>query len=217
MINLSLKNHAAALGNIIEWYDFALYGSLISFLSVSIFPPHQNNKLILMYLIFASGVVARFIGGLLFSHHGDTKNPQQALNTSIYLMAISTALIGLIPNYQQAGMIAPSLLLILRIIQGISAGGQYSGSLIILGNQNPLDRSQQCAFAYIYSTVGFLLANVMSATCTHIFAAKENHSLIWRIPFLLSIPLAIFVIRSMTSHTQSNTQSSNTIKNPLIT
>ena len=213
---LHFKHHPAALGNIIEWYDFALYGYLASYLSTSIFPTHQHNKLILVYCIFASGIVSRLFGGIVFSHHGDTKDPNSALNKSVKMMAVSTALISFIPNYHTVGMIAPCLLLILRITQGISAGGQYSGSLVILSNEHALHRASHCALAYIYSIIGYLLANIISALSTHLFASAANYSLSWRAPFLLSIPLVLYINRRQDPKTISRKKTTSKIKNPII-
>lgn len=122
----------SSFGNIIEWYDFTIYGLFALQIAKSFFP--NDNRLISLMFIFATfaiGFLARPLGSIIFGILGDNYGKSYAVNLSIWLMAIPTMLIGILPSYQQIGILAPILLIILRICQGISAGGQFSGLIIL--------------------------------------------------------------------------------------
>ena len=133
MLRRLYKHWHLGLGNVMEWYDFSLYAYLASYLSKSFFP-NSNQGLVYVFLIFACGIIARFIGGIIFGHMGDRYGHKRSLRIAIICMVFPTFCIGLIPSYHVIGMLAPVILLLLRIAQGVSAGGQYSGSLTVLGD-----------------------------------------------------------------------------------
>ncbi|MCD6048013.1 MAG: proP [Gammaproteobacteria bacterium] len=183
------ENIAASLGNILEWYDFCLYGYFAPLLAQAFFP-NQNPSISLLYLLltFASGYVARPIGGLIFGHFGDILGPGKALYYAIYLISFPTFLIGLLPGYAILGAYAPLMLIFIRLLQGLSAGGQYSGALTYLCKNNPPQhRSSAASTAYLGSLGGFLLASGIGAMTTTFY----DNQLAWRIPFLASILLVI--------------------------
>ena len=124
---------AAVFGNSLEWYDFVLYGSLAPFLAQHFFPTDNHlTSLMLTFAVFAVGFLFRPIGGILFSHFGDTRGRRKTLIASMILMGVPTVLIGLIPSYQTIGATAPILILCIRAFQGLSVGGEYAGSISYL-------------------------------------------------------------------------------------
>lgn len=146
MNTLSQKNiwHiiiGGAIGNLSEWYNFLLYGYLASTISQLFFPTHnQLISLSLTFTVFALSFFVRPFGGILFGWIGDTYGRQRALIISLVMMAIPTFLIGCLPTYQSIGILSPVLLLILRIIQGLSAGGEHTGSAVYIAEFAPSSR-----------------------------------------------------------------------------
>ena len=117
----------ASIGNAVEWYDFAIYGFLATFISVKFFPPgNETAALLNTFAIFAAAFFMRPLGGLFFGPLGDRIGRQRVLAIVILLMSGSTLAIGLLPTYATAGVFAPLGLLVLRCLQGFSAGGEYS-------------------------------------------------------------------------------------------
>lgn len=188
----------SSFGNIIEWYDFTIYGLFALQIAKSFFP--NDNRLISLMLIFATfaiGFLARPLGSLIFGILGDNYGKSYAVNLSIWLMAIPTMLIGILPSYQQIGILAPILLIILRICQGISAGGQFSGLITIAFEKYRSNSSLLVSLVYSISVMGCFAASLigyLSITIISLFTPDSLFikSLIWRIPFILSIVLFYF-------------------------
>ena len=120
---------AGMIGNLSEWYDFAIYGYFAATIGRQFFP-HEDSvaQLLSAFGIFAIGYLMRPLGGVLVGHIGDTLGRRTALTFSVAAMAIPTFLIGLLPDYQTIGLAAPIGLTLLRIVQGLSVGGEYTGS-----------------------------------------------------------------------------------------
>jgi MHS family proline/betaine transporter-like MFS transporter len=117
------------IGNTLEWYDFAVYGYFVSTISKLFFPSSDPlASTLATYAVFGVGFVMRPVGSILFGIYGDRHGRRKALSAVIFLMAISTLAIGLLPTYDQAGFLAPILLVVARLIQGLSAGGDWGGS-----------------------------------------------------------------------------------------
>lgn len=184
-MSLLNKSHlAATVGNIIEWYDFCLYGYLAPLLAQAFFPSHNiYNSLMYVFLTFASGYIMRPLGGVIFGHLGDSIGHGNTLYYAICSIVIPTFIIGLLPSYQQVGIWAPISLVLIRLLQGLSAGGQYSGSLSFLRAKSDCRGAQVVSMAYIGSLGGYLLASSVGAFSTHFFSKH----LAWRIPFLLTV------------------------------
>ncbi len=195
MLKQLYKHWRLGLGNVMEWYDFSLFSYLPSYMSKSFFP---NNKhgLVYVFLIFAGGIVTRFVGGIIFGHMGDKHGHTRSLRIAIICMVFPTFCIGLIPSYHDIGMFAPIILLLLRIAQGVSAGGQYSGSLTVLGDLQKGGRAEGCALAYVYSISGYILASVIVMLCFKWIPTRYHLDFAWRVPFLLSALLAVLVFLS---------------------
>src|ERR1700679_233834 len=129
---------SSSIGTILEWYDFSLFAFITPILASNFFP-HENKMTGIMYTyaIFAIGFVARPIGAALFGHIGDRIGRKRTLILSILLMALPTFLIGVLPTYKDIGIYAPILLILLRLCQGLSAGGESTGAvLFVMENDN---------------------------------------------------------------------------------
>jgi len=128
-------------GNVLEWYDFTVYGFFATVIGAQFFP-HQDKivQLISAFGVFAAGYLMRPIGGVIFGHIGDRQGRKKALTISVILMAIPTTLVGLLPTYENIGWVAALLLVILRLLQGLSVGGEFTGSISFLVERAPQGR-----------------------------------------------------------------------------
>ncbi len=195
---------SACIGTILEWYDFSIYAYLAAVFAQLFFRAALSAALLLSYAVFAIGYLARPLGALIFGHLGDTQGRKKALSLSILLMAVATCGIGLLPDYQTAGISAPFLLLIFRLLQGIAVGGEAFGSACFIIESIP---AQQTGFfsALIWasSVIGLLLGSLMVFILLIFFQGHLLYSLGWRVPFLLAAisGLIAYYIRSNTKET----------------
>lgn len=187
------------LSNGLEWYDYALYAYMTLIFSKLFFPAGNEAAHLLATLgIFAVGFVARPFGGILFGVIGDRLGRRTALVLSIFLMAIPTGCIGLLPTYAQIGIWAPMLLTLIRVLQGLSLGGAFSGSITFLVEHSPPHRRGLVGSASVASLViGFLLGSVVASIVKAPLSDAQYESWGWRIPFLLGIVIGFigFYIR----------------------
>ncbi|CAM2863681.1 MFS transporter [Legionella worsleiensis] len=136
-------------------------------------------------MVFAAGFLCRPLGGIFFGYFGDTRGRAKTLRTSIILITLSTLLVGLIPSYETAGLIAPLLFVILRLIQGLSIGGEYSGVMIYLAESAPENkRGFITSFAATGANLGFLLATLVFIVLNSLFTSEEINTWAWRLPFI---------------------------------
>jgi MFS family permease len=183
---------ASAIGNAIEYYDFTLYATATALVFNKIFFPSSDPLVgsLAAFATFFVGYCARPIGGMLFGHFGDRVGRKAMLLITIMMMGLGTVLIGLMPSYDQVGVLAPIGLLILRVVQGIGLGGEYGGGMVMTVEHAPPEkRGYYSALVHIGVPAGFLipivLLSVMSATMPEeVFLAWG-----WRLPFLFSIVL----------------------------
>ncbi|UCE64060.1 MAG: MFS transporter, partial [Nitrospirota bacterium] len=178
---------AGLVGNVMEWYDFAVYGFFASVIGHQFFPSDNPTvSLIAAFGAFAAGFLVRPLGGLIFGRIGDLVGRSRALTLSVLTMAIPTVLIGLLPTHQAIGMAAPILLVTLRIIQGLSVGGEYTSSLVFLVENAPQDRRAFNAIWGVWgATAGILLGSGVGALLTNILTASQVGTWGWRLPFLV--------------------------------
>lgn len=177
------------VGNALEWYDFALYGYFATTLGQLFFPKFSMfASLMATFGIFAAGFIMRPLGGIIFGHIGDKIGRKNALLWSIYLMAIPTTLIGLLPTYAQIGWLAPLLLTFIRLAQGLSMGGEFTGSMIfVVEHAQTGNRGLYGSWVVLSLLLGILVGSA-TATATCYFLSQEDLlNWGWRIPFLLSI------------------------------
>ena len=195
MTNVNLKKNviAGVFGNVLEWYDFAVFGFLAPFISSLFFPADDPLAgLIKTYGIFAAGYLMRPIGGILFGHIGDRLGRKKALQLSIFMMAIPTVLVGFLPTHEQIGATAALLLIILRLAQGLSVGGELIGSVSYLVEIAPVKRKGLHGSWSLFSAVcGILLG---SAVVTMISGLTDSDTMLdwgWRVPFISGVVILV--------------------------
>lgn len=177
------------LGNGLEWYDYALYGQL-SFVFAEVFFPSNDPSvsLIMTYLTFAVGFVFRPLGAVLFGRIGDKYGRKKALVASMILMAAATGCLGLLPTYESIGIFAPVLLVSIRILQGLSLGGAFSGSMSYVVEHAPNNRRATIGSVTMLSLViGFLLGSVVATLVSSSMSSEDFHDWGWRLPFFIGV------------------------------
>jgi MFS family permease len=184
---------AGLIGNVLEWYDFAIYGYFATAIGRHFFP-HEDAvaQLLSAFGVFALGYLMRPVGGVVIGHIGDRFGRRAALTFSVAAMAIPTFLIGLLPGYATLGLLAPIALTFLRMVQGLSVGGEYTSSMVFLVEHAPDGRrGLMGALASVGATGGILLGSAVGAG----FAASMSDATLeawgWRIPFLLGLVVGI--------------------------
>lgn len=183
----------ASIGNAVEWFDFAIYGFLATYIAAKFFPAGNDTAALLnTFAIFAAAFFMRPLGGFVFGPLGDRIGRQRVLAVVILLMSAATLAIGLLPTYEAIGVAAPLLLLFLRCLQGFSAGGEYGGGAVYLAEYAPDDRRGLIVTFMAWSgVVGFLLGSITVTVLQAALPAAAMDSYGWRIPFLLAAPLGM--------------------------
>src|SRR5450755_1798660 len=180
---------ASSVGTVFEWYDFYLYAILAPFFATLFFPPgNQTAALLGAFGAYAAGFLVRPFGALIFGRIGDLVGRKYTFLVTIIVMGLSTALVGVLPTYPQVGMLAPALLIILRLAQGLALGGEYGGAATYVAENSP-DRKRgiNTSFIQTTATLGLLMALIVLYACRKNFSADDFKSFGWRIPFLCSI------------------------------
>jgi MFS transporter, MHS family, proline/betaine transporter len=178
----------AAIGNTVEWFDFAIYGFLATYIADKFFPPGDDTAALLnTFAIFAAAFFMRPLGGLFFGPLADRIGRQRVLAIVILLMSASTFAIGLVPSYDTIGVFAPLLLLVLRCLQGFSAGGEYGSGACFLAEYAP-DKHRGFIVAFLVWSVviGFLLGSITVTVLEAVLSESAMDSYGWRLPFLLA-------------------------------
>ncbi len=177
---------ASSLGNILEWLDFGLFIFLAPIIGEQFFPTGQaNTAIIAAFGVFAAGFICRPIGGILFGHFGDSYGRAKPLRLSILIITVSTFLVGVIPTYHSIGIVAPILFTLLRLIQGIAIGGEYSGIMTYLAESAPSKkRGFITSFAATGANLGFFLATIIVLSLQDQLSIVTMKAWGWRLPFL---------------------------------
>jgi len=175
------------IGTILEWYDFFIFGALSPVIARIFFQNNDVTNLINTFGIFAIGFAARPLGSLLWGHVGDTLGRKKALLYSILTMSISTTVIGLLGSYEKIGIMAPIALVILRIIQGVAASGEHSGSLVLI-RESTMESNNGFYTSICLSSVyiGMILANLSALFVSSELTKEQLYDWGWRLPFLIS-------------------------------
>ena len=178
----------AAIGNTVEWFDFAIYGFLATYIAEKFFPSGDETAALLnTFAIFAAAFFMRPLGGFFFGPLGDRIGRQKVLALVILLMSGSTFAIGLVPSYDTIGVFAPLLLLFLRCLQGFSAGGEYgSGACFLAEYASDKHRGFVVSFLVWSVVVGFLLGSLTVTGLETVLSEGAMDSYGWRIPFLIA-------------------------------
>jgi MFS family permease len=187
---------------VIEWYDFYIFGSLSAIISLSFFPKDDPTAAFLSTLAaFGAGFIARPFGGVIFGRLGDRIGRKYTFLLTLLLMGGSTFAIAFIPTYSQIGLVAPAILLILRIIQGLALGGEYGGAATYVAEYAPdAHRGKYTSYIQTTATLGFFVSIIVVLVCQNIIGAEDFKEWGWRIPFALSGILVIvsyFIRRNM--------------------
>jgi MHS family proline/betaine transporter-like MFS transporter len=185
----------ALLANAFEWYEFSIYGFLSTFIGKLFFDSnHPTIGLIQAFMSLALGYFVRPLGALFFGLAGDSIGRRYSIRLSLILMAVPTVLIGLLPTYSQAGIYATCALLILRMIQGFAVGGELPlTACYVFESAHPRYKSILCSATAIGPIVGILLASCTILSLTAYFDINTILNWAWRIPFLLGLPLTLFI------------------------
>jgi len=184
---------AGLIGNVLEWFDFAVYGYFASDIGRLFFP--QSNptaQQLLAFAVFALGFCARPVGSLVLGVVGDRIGRRALLTVSIALMGGATLLIGLLPTHAQIGLAAPVLLVLLRVVQGFSLGGEFTGSMVYTTEQaSPALRGLVSSSTAAGTTLGFILGSGSAWLVNVTLGAEAASAWGWRIPFIASVSLCV--------------------------
>ena len=187
----------AALGGALEFYDFVVFVFFAIPLGHLFFPQNTAPWLaqLQVYGIFAAGYLARPLGGVVMAHYGDKLGRKKMFTLSVFLMALPTLGIGLLPVYAQIGMLAPLLLLLLRVVQGIAVGGEVPGAWVFVAEHVPAQRiGFACASLTSGLTVGILIGSLVAAAINRGLAPAEVLAWGWRLPFLVGGVFGFFAV-----------------------
>ena len=184
---------AGMIGNAVEWYDYGLYGYLAPVLATLFFPAKNAlNSLMATFGVFAAGFLMRPLGAIAFGHLGDRLGRKKALVISVSLMAVPTGLIALLPTYAEVGAIAAVLLVLLRLLQGFSVGGEFTGSIIFLVEHAPPSRRGFIgSWAGFSTNAGCMLGAGVGALLVTVLGRQAVVEWAWRLPFLLGAMLGV--------------------------
>ncbi len=190
------------IGNVVEWYDFAVYGYLAGVIAPVFFPSDNPTAgLVATYGIFAAGFLMRPLGAMVFGWFGDRHGRARTMQISVVMMAVPTLLLGLLPSYASVGLLAPVLLVVVRLVQGLSVGGEFSSSATYLVETAPEGkRGLTGSWANIGSMTGSLMGVGAAALVTSVFDPDTVSAWAWRLPFLFGAVLgttAILIRRNL--------------------
>ncbi|MCD2099753.1 MFS transporter [Rhodococcus rhodochrous] len=191
---------ASLLGTTVEWYDFFLYATAASLVFNQLFFPDQSSFVgtMLAFATFAVGFVVRPIGGVVFGHIGDRIGRKKTLALTMFIMGVATALMGVLPTHAHVGVVAPILLLLLRILQGFALGGEWAGAVLLAVEHSPeKKRGLFGSIPQVGLALGLALGTAVFAALQVVFDEQQFLSYGWRIAFLLSLVLVAvgFVVR----------------------
>ena len=184
---------AGVIGNVLEWYDFAVYGFFAPILAAQFFPAGSRFvSLLAAFGAFAVGFLMRPVGAALFGHIGDRYGRARALLISVAMMAVPTVLMGLLPTYSSIGIGAALLIVLLRMFQGVAVGGEFTSSIVFLAENAPVGRRGLFAsFAMFGATMGTMLGSAVGSVLSNLLSAEALASWGWRAAFVSGIVVAV--------------------------
>lgn len=183
---------ASLVGNVMEWYDFAVYGYFAVAIGAAFFPADDPvASTLAAFGVFAAGFLARPVGGALFGHIGDRFGRKRALLASVALMAVPTVLIGLLPTHAQLGNLAGLLLVVLRLLQGLAVGGEFTTSIVYVVEHAPAShRGRHGSWMEAGAIAGILFGSAAGTLVANLLSPEALGSWGWRVPFLFGIGVA---------------------------
>ena len=184
---------ASFIGNFVEWFDYASYGYFATAIAHAFFPNiAPTSALLATFAVFAISFAVRPVGGIVWGHIGDRTGRRTALSYSIIIMSGATFLMAFLPSYARIGLLAPILLLLVRMVQGFSASGEYAGASAFIAEYVPTSRRGLFTSIVPASTAaGLLLGSLLSGLMFAILSEPQMDSFGWRLPFLLAAPLGL--------------------------
>lgn len=185
---------ASAMGNATEWFDYGVFtsGAIAMSIGTVFFPGGGGTAVLKSLALVAIGFVVRPFGGAFFGPLGDKIGRQRVLALTILLMSGCTFLVGCVPSYSSIGFAAPVLVVLLRLIQGFSTGGEYGGAATFIAEYAPTKRRGFWGSFLEFGTLaGYVLGNIVVLTVTLSFSAEQVESWAWRIPFFIALPLGL--------------------------
>src|SRR5918999_2550969 len=178
---------ASAVGTVIEWYDFYLYAVLATFLAPIFFPGDPTAQVLSALATFGAGFAVRPFGAIVFGRIGDKTGRKVAFLLTVSIMGGATVLVGLLPGYAQIGILAPIILVTLRMLQGLALGGEYGGAAISVAEHAPDDRrGHSPSYIQMTATLGLVLALLVVVGTGEVLGEPRFSDWGWRVPFLLS-------------------------------
>jgi MHS family proline/betaine transporter-like MFS transporter len=197
---------AATVGNMLEWYDFTVYGYFAVILAKLFFPAeNETASLLATVAAFGAGFVMRPVGALVLGVVADRRGRKAALTVTILLMALGTAMIGFAPTYASAGALGPSIVVAARLIQGFSAGGEIGGATaFLIEHARPDERGFIASWQQASQAFALLLGSLVGASVTGVLGPEAVEAWGWRVPFLLGLLIGPvgFYIRARTQESQ---------------
>lgn len=186
---------ASAIGNATEWFDYGLYAYGVTYISAAIFPGDTQSATLLALMTFAVSFLVRPLGGFVWGPLGDKLGRRQILAITIVLMASATFCVGLVPTYDAIGFWAPVLMVLLRMIQGFSTGGEYGGAATFMAEYAPpRRRGFMGSFLEFGTLAGFSAGALMMLGFSLVLGEEQMSSWGWRVPFLIAAPLGLIGI-----------------------
>ena len=184
---------ASSLGTVFEWYDFYIYATLAPFFATLFFPKgNATAALLASFATYAAGFLVRPFGALVFGRVGDLVGRKYTFLVTIMVMGLSTAAVGLLPTYASVGMLSPTVLVLLRLAQGLALGGEYGGAATYVAEHAPdSKRGLHTSWIQTTATLGFFVSLVVIGGCRANMTEDSFKSWGWRIPFLISIVLLV--------------------------
>lgn len=181
------------IGNALEWYDYALYAQFSSIIAKLFFPSDDHIvSMIATFGVFSVGFIVRPLGAVLFGFLGDRYGRRFALSAAILLMSIPTGCIGILPSYDSIGIWAPILLTVIRIFQGLSLGGEFSGCIAyIVEHSSVSSRGLAGSSSFVSMCIGILLGSLTAVFLSSILSVEDLESWGWRIPFILGVFIGV--------------------------
>jgi MFS family permease len=195
--NLPFIISASSVGTLIEWYDFYLYGVLALFFSKNFFSPALDPGVafILSLFVFWTGFLVRPFGAIVFGHLGDLIGRKFTFMLTLLLMGAATFVVGLLPGYDTIGVLAPILLVAMRVLQGLALGGEYGGAATYIAEHAPDGhRGFYTSWIQTTATMGIVLALLVILACRLGFGDQAFGDWAWRVPFLISAVLVVLSI-----------------------
>ncbi|MFD0467974.1 MFS transporter [Nonomuraea thailandensis] len=204
---------ASFIGTTIEWYDFFIYGTAAALIFNELFFPTFSDVAgkLAAFAVFGAGFVVRPLGGIVFGHFGDRLGRKSMLVLSLFIMGAATFLIGLLPTYDSFGVLAPVLLVVLRLLQGFAVGGEWGGAVLMAVEHSPKERrGYHGSWPQSGAPAGLVLASAAFALVS-LLPKEQFMTWGWRVPFLCSVALLLvgLVIRLRLAETPTSSGSSS--------